>query len=87
MITKEICIKGAAVHAFIRNQMEQKARELDITGALVTRQDGNLTLISSGTENNVKSYITWFKNIGELYGFNPEVKNVAFRAFHKFSLS
>ncbi|ANH80716.1 hypothetical protein A8C56_06760 [Niabella ginsenosidivorans] len=66
--------------------MEQKARELNVTGALITRPDGNLTIIS-GTENDVTTYVSWFKNIGEVYGFNPEVKNVAFRAFHKFSLS
>ncbi|MBO9621090.1 MAG: hypothetical protein J7539_18900 [Niabella sp.] len=87
MITKEICIKGAPVHAAVLEQLEQKARELSVTGKLTRNSDGTSILLSSGTESDVANYINWFENLSRQHGFRPEVKSTAFKAFYKFSVS
>ncbi|AHF17225.1 acylphosphatase [Niabella soli] len=87
MITIEISIKGAPVHAAILEQLEQKARELSITGTLTRNSDGTSVLLSSGTEADVTNYVNWFENLSRQQGFRPEVKNIAFKAFYKFSVS
>lgn len=87
MTTKQITFTGYTIRPTLQTELKQKADELSITGTLKVNEDGSLTIVSSGTKENIENYLEWCQAAALEHGINTDNKEHAFKAYYKFSLT
>lgn len=86
MNTKQITIKGNTIRAALQKDLQLKAEELGITGRMQSNKSNTITLITSGTRDNLEHYIDWCTAAAREHGVDiTETRDLAFKAFYSFS--
>ncbi|WP_018627444.1 acylphosphatase [Niabella aurantiaca] len=86
MNTTQITIKGNTIRAALQQALQLKAEELGITGTMQSNKNNTVTLITSGTRDNLERYIDWCASAAREHGVEiAETRDLAFKAFYRFS--
>lgn len=65
-MTLKIKVEGKVQGVFYRASTQNKAKSLGLTGYVKNETDGSVSIIASGSEDQIKDLVTWCKTGVEL---------------------
>ncbi|NOT51199.1 MAG: acylphosphatase [Chitinophagaceae bacterium] len=86
--TISVIVSGKVQGVFYRQNTKEKAVEFGITGEIKNLQDGNVSIIATGTEEQLNKLTDWCKKgPPRAVVTGVEVAEIALQPFEKFSIT
>jgi acylphosphatase len=86
--TVSIIVSGKVQGVFYRQSTREKARELNITGEVKNLPDDTVSIIATGTGDQLNQFIDWCKTgPPKARVMNVTTQELPLRSFEKFSIT